>query len=60
MDDAVLVPGQLAIDTELLSKRAYNGAGGSPTIFGPSSRWSGETEGLAFDPKAARDLVHEA
>ncbi|CAM3346447.1 ABC transporter substrate-binding protein [Nocardioides dubius] len=52
---------QLAIDTQLLTERAFNGAGGgSPTIFPGYSRWHGETEGLAYDPEAAKKLVEEA
>lgn len=52
---------QLAIDTSLLTERAFDVAdGGSPTIFPEYSRWHGATEGLAYDPKAAKKLVDEA
>ncbi|MFS3129317.1 ABC transporter substrate-binding protein [Nocardioides sp. Bht2] len=52
---------QLAIDTQLLTERAFSGAGGgSPTIFPEYSRWHGKTQGLAYDPEAAKKLLAEA
>ncbi|WP_110206859.1 ABC transporter substrate-binding protein [Nocardioides daejeonensis] len=52
---------QLAIDTQLLTERAFKGAGGgSPTIFPGYSRWHGDTEGLAYDPDAAKELLEQA
>ncbi len=52
---------QLAIDPELLGERAFGVAdSGSSTIFGDYSRWRGETQGLPYDPEAAKKLVAEA
>lgn len=52
---------QLAIDTSLLTERAFDVTdAGSPTIFPEYSRWHGDTEGLAYDPEAAKKLVEEA
>lgn len=51
----------LAIDPELISQRAYGGAGvASNAIFPEYSTWHTGTEPLAVDPAEARRLVEEA
>ncbi|WP_235736427.1 ABC transporter substrate-binding protein [Nocardioides alcanivorans] len=52
---------QLAVDPQMLADRAFGVPdSGSSTLFGDYSRWHGETQGLSFDPKAAKELVEAA
>lgn len=51
---------QLAVDTKLMTERAYGTSEGSSSIFPAYSRWHTETQGLPYDPDEARRLVDAA
>ncbi|WP_300681876.1 ABC transporter substrate-binding protein [Nocardioides sp.] len=51
----------LAINTDLIRERSTEGHGlAGSTIFPSYSQWHGATEGLAYDPTAAKKLLDEA
>lgn len=52
---------QLALDVELVARRAFDGAGvASSAIFPEFSRWHTDVEPLGYDPDRARELLEEA